>query len=249
MSKTMRLIVGILLGFGIVAVVALAFIWFSGGSGQASAPISAPTLPAVSEATPAAESAEAAPEAAAETSGAAVTFAIVPAESEVRFLLDEDLRGQRITVVGATSEVAGQIRVDFANPSASEVGTIRINMRTLATDNEFRNRAIRGQILRSAEDANEFSDFVPESITGLPETVTIGEAFSFQVTGSFTMLGTARPITFEVSVTPVSETRLEGSARAVINRGDWGLTIPSVPSVANVEEEVELELDFVAAPV
>lgn len=252
MSKTMRLIVGILIGFGIVAVVALAFIWFSGGSGQASAPITAPTLPAASasEPTQAAASSEATPEAAAETSsGAPVTFAIVAAESQVRFLLDEDLRGQRITVVGATSEVAGQMRVNFADPAATEVGTIRINMRTLATDNEFRNRAIRSQILRTADDTNEFSDFVPESITGLPDTVTVGEAFTFQISGTFTLLGTARPITFDVTVTPVSETRLEGSARAVINRSDWGLTIPSVPSVANVEEEVELELDFVATPV
>lgn len=258
MSKTMRLIVGILIGFGIVAVVALSFIWFSGGSGQASAPITAPTLPAVSEATPAAESADVAANAEADataeaapdaSSGAPVTFAIVAAESQVRFLLDEDLRGERITVVGATSEVAGQMRVNFADPAATEVGTIRINMRTLATDNEFRNRAIRSQVLRTADAANEFSDFVPDSITGLPDTVTIGEAFSFQISGTFTVLGTPRPITFDVTVTPVSETRLEGSARAVINRSDWGLTIPSVPNVANVEEEVELELDFVATPV
>ncbi|MGQ9909894.1 MAG: YceI family protein [Candidatus Flexifilum sp.] len=243
MSKTVRVILAVILLVVGIAVGAFAFFWFSGGSGEASAPISAPTLPPAAEATAAAEG-----EAAAADAGGAVTFAIVPAESEVRFMLDEDLRGERITVVGTTREVAGQIRVNFADPAASEVGTIRINMRTLATDNEFRNRAIRGQILRTSEPANEFSDFVPQSITGLPETVTIGQPFSFQISGTFTVLGTPRPITFDVTVTPVSETRIEGSARAVINRNDWGLTIPSVPGVANVEEEVELEIAFVAVP-
>jgi polyisoprenoid-binding protein YceI len=243
MSKTVRVILAVILFVVGIAVGAFAFFWFSGGSGEASAPISAPTLPPAAEATAAAEG-----EAAAADAGEAVTFAIVPAESEVRFMLDEDLRGERITVVGTTREVAGQIRVNFADPAASEVGTIRINMRTLATDNEFRNRAIRGQILRTSEPANEFSDFVPQSITGLPETVTIGQPFSFQISGTFTVLGTQQPITFDVTVTPVSETRIEGSARAVINRNDWGLTIPSVPGVANVEEEVELEIAFVAVP-
>lgn len=245
MSKTVRLILALIIFAVGIAVGAFAFFWFSGGSGEASAPVNAPTLPPAAETTP---SADESADAVAAPGEDVVTFAIVPAESEVRFMLDEDLRGERITVVGTTREVAGQIRVNFANPAASEVGTIRINMRTLATDNEFRNRAIRGQILRTADAANEFSDFVPQSITGLPETVTIGQAFTFQISGTFTVLGTPRPITFDVTVTPVSETRIEGSARAVINRNDWGLTIPSVPGVANVEEEVELEIDFVAVP-
>jgi len=215
---------------GIIVVVgagAAALLWFSGGDGTASVPIVAPTL----EPQPAED---------------AVTFSIVPEESEVRFLLDEDLQGQRITVTGATNQIAGQIRSSFADPSTAEVGTIRINMRTLTTDNEFRNRAIRGQILRTSDAANEFSDFVPTAISGLPASVTIGEPFTFQISGDFTVLGQPRPLTFDVTVTPVSETRLEGQARAVINRSDWGLTIPSVPGVANVEEEVELEIDFVA---
>jgi hypothetical protein len=38
-------------------------------------------------------------------------------------------------------------------------------------------------------------------------------------------------------------------ASTTIQRGDFGLTIPNVPFVANVGEEVLLELDFVALPV
>jgi len=43
-----------------------------------------------------------------------------------------------------------------------------------------------------------------------------------------------------------STTRLTGTATTVVNRGDYNLTIPSVPNVANVGEDVTLEIDFVA---
>ena len=72
-----------------------------------------------------------------------VIFQIDPAQSQVRFELDEDLRGSRITVVGTTDQVAGELAVDLNNPAATQVGVIQINARTLATDNNFRNRAIQ----------------------------------------------------------------------------------------------------------
>lgn len=40
--------------------------------------------------------------------------------------------------------------------------------------------------------------------------------------------------------------QITGTATAVVNRADYGLQIPSVPNVANVEEEVELYIDFTA---
>ena len=65
------------------------------------------------------------------------------------FELDEDLRGSRITVVGMTDQVAGEVALDFANLADTQVGTIQINARTLATDNNFRNRAIQNEILQT----------------------------------------------------------------------------------------------------
>jgi hypothetical protein len=56
-------------------------------------------------------------------------------------------------------------------------------------------------------------------------------------------------ITFQVTVTPVSETRLQRVARASVLRSDYDLNIPSVPNVANVSDEVRLEIEFVALAV
>jgi polyisoprenoid-binding protein YceI len=142
--------------------------------------------------------------------------------------------------------VAGELFVDFSNPSASRIGAIRINARTLITDNEFRNRAIRSEILESSKDEYEFIDFTPTAITGLPASVTVGEAITFQVTGDLKIRDIVQSVTFDVTLTAVSEERLEGSATATVTRTQFNLQIPSVPSVANVTDEVGLAINFVA---
>ena len=173
-----------------------------------------------------------------------IVYSIVPGESAVRFELDEDLRGSRITVVGETDQVAGELAVDFANLADTQVGTIQINARTLVTDNNFRNRAIQNEILDTG--ANEFITFAPTAVNGLPESVAAGDTVEFTIDGDLTVAGTTNPATFTISATAVSADQITGTASAVINRNDYGLTIPSVPNVANVEEEVELYIDFIA---
>jgi polyisoprenoid-binding protein YceI len=205
-------------------------IWFvSSGSGEASTPIEA----------------ECDEEIISRSAGATV-FRIVPEESEVRFIISEELFGQPKEVVGRTSEVAGDILVNLSNPTTSEACAIRINARTLVTDNEFRNRAIRGQILQSAQDDFEFAQFTPADVTGLPENVTVGEPIAFQITGDLQVRHITQPVTFDVTATLVSEERMEAAASTTVTRSQYELTIPNAPGVANVGEEVRLEIDFAA---
>jgi polyisoprenoid-binding protein YceI len=187
---------------------------------------------------------ETAEEAGTTASDGVIVFTIVQAESEVRFTLDELLSNVPTTVVGATDQVSGEIAIDPMTPASSKVGVILINARTFVTDNNFRNRAIKNQILDTAE--YEFINFTPTSITGFPENPTVGEALEFQITGDLTIRDIAHEVTFDVTVSVVSETRLEGSASAVVARGDYDLKIPNVPRVADVDEEVLIEIDFVA---
>lgn len=176
-----------------------------------------------------------------------ILFAIVQAESEARFMIDEVLRGEPKTVVGVTDQVAGEILYDPADPSSAQVGTILVNARTLATDSGGRNRAIGNQILLTGD--YEFISFTPTAISGLPDSAEVGESVSFQITGDLTIRDVTHEVTFEAMVVPVSEDRLEGTAKTIIIKEDYGLTIPNVPFVANVSEEVVLEIDFVAIPV
>jgi polyisoprenoid-binding protein YceI len=175
----------------------------------------------------------------------AVIFEIVQTDSEVRFIIDEVLNGAPNTVVGTTDQVAGEIAIDVDEPSRSQIGTILVNARTLVTDNGMRNRAIKNRILST--DAYEFITFAPTGIAGLPDSVGIGESFSFQVTGDLTVRDVTRQVTFDAVVSPISDERLEGTASTTVRYADLGLAIPQVPSVASVSDDVILEMAFVAA--
>jgi polyisoprenoid-binding protein YceI len=175
-------------------------------------------------------------------------YRIDQTQSSVSFSIFEELQGQPVTVVGTTNQVAGDFIIDYGDATASQVGGIAINSRTLATDNEFRNRALRTAILRSAEDAYEFITFTPTSIEGLDTVsdINAGDSFTFTVTGDLTIIETTNPVTFDVTVTVTDADNISITASAIVLYADFNLTIPDVPGVANVGDEVTLDINAVA---
>ncbi len=174
-------------------------------------------------------------------------FEIQQSESQASFVIDEVLNGSPKTVIGTTDQVAGQLAINPADTASTQVGIIQINARTFSTDSGNRNRAIQNRILNTNE--YEFIAFTPTGITGLPDSVAVGDSFTFQMTGDLTIKDVTTPTTFDVTVTVVSDTRIEGQASTTINYADWNISIPSVPQVASVSDQVQLNLDFVAIPV
>ena len=139
--------------------------------------------------------------------------------------------------------------MDFANASASQVGVIRINVRTMETPEDRRDRAVRSRILQSAEDQFEFVDFTPTALEGLPDAVSVGDTVSFTIVGDLKVRDITAEARFQATVTVVAEDRLEGTAEATILRSTYNLVIPQVPFVADVGEEVLLGIKFVATAV
>lgn len=219
-----------------IALVALAsFALAACGAPQAATPTTAPAAPAATEA-PAAPAATEAP--------AALSYAIDPARSEALFVLNEELLGQPTTVTGTSTIVSGIITADWASPANTQVGTIEIDANSLTTDRDQRNGAIRRFILQT--DQFPKITFEPTAIEGLPDAVNAGDALTFKVTGNLTVRNVTKPVTFDVTTTAVSEDEISGTAKANVTRTDFELTIPSVPNVANVTDEVTLALNFVA---
>lgn len=228
-TPSLNIVKLILAAVAIVSVVGLgvlAYIWFSGGNGEPSSPATAPAL-------------------ALQPGDTRTLFHIAPEESAVRFIIDEELLGSPKTVIGTTNQVAGDLLLDLDQPGNSQLGTLRINVRTLETDNEFRNRALRGQILEADRAEFEFAQFTPTAFLELPEQVTTGEKVDFQITGDLTVRGVTREVTFAATLTLLNETLLEGSAHTTVSRADFGLNIPEAQGVANVSDQVRLEIDFV----
>jgi len=205
------------------------------------APVASATPAAPADATgqPAAPS-----EAPAAPTGGARVFQIDPARSEVRFTIDEVLNGAPKTVIGVSNQEGGQISIDLSDYQKTEIGEIQVNARAFATDNEFRNRAIKNRILLT--DQFEFVTFKPTAVSGLPAAVELGQPFKFEISGDLTIIGQTKPVTFQAEVTAVSENEISGYASTSVLYKDFGIFIPEVPSVTGVDDDVLLEIQFTA---
>ncbi|HEX8733594.1 MAG TPA: YceI family protein, partial [Ktedonobacterales bacterium] len=100
------------------------------------------------------------------TAGAGgAVFTIDGASSKASFTTHEVLLGQPRTVVGTTSGVTGQIRVDESAPARSQVGVVRVDLTGLATDSDMRNNTIQNRILETGDPANQYAVFSAKSIS------------------------------------------------------------------------------------
>lgn len=226
-----------------VAGAGLAYVFLAGGSGEPSTDLTTPTI--ASEATLGSEDDPAST--AGSGSVGVVVFVIDASQSEASFQIDEVLRGSPNTVVGTTSEVAGQIRFDPADLSTLEFSQVVINARTFDTGSRLRDRAIRGPIiLNSAQDEFELIILTSASANGLDGQANPGDALSFTVTGDLTIQSTTKSVTFDVVAELVDTQTIRGTAEAIVSRAEFGIGIPNVPIVADVGDDVLIRLDFVA---
>lgn len=173
-------------------------------------------------------------------------FTIDSSSSKATFTIDEVLFGNPNTVVGETDKVAGQILVNAQNPSKSQVGEIKIDVSTLVTDNDLRNRTLQGRILETDTPANQYATFVAKSITGLPESIAVGQQVSFKIAGDLTIHQVTKSVTFDATVKAVSDKQITGTASTTVKYSDFGISVPDVPSVTGLGDTVKLALDFMA---
>ena len=176
--------------------------------------------------------------------GGEAIFALDPDSSEARFIINEILANQPNTVIGVNRQVQGGGVLNFVEPALSTLDEFLIDASGFVTDSNLRNRALRQFILRA--DQFPMISFQPTGIAGIPAEIVIGETVPFEVVGLLKIRESTQEVTFAGEATMVAEDRVEGLAMATILRSDFGLTIPSVPRVAGVDEEFILEIEFVA---
>jgi polyisoprenoid-binding protein YceI len=181
----------------------------------------------------------------AAASGSAVegtVYTIDPTSSQASFSVDELLFGRPNTVVGTTSNVSGQILVNPVDTQTLQVSTIQIDAGSLATDSRQRD----GQINRFVLAASQYPTiaFAPSVIVGLPDATTVGGTYPVQISGDLTIKNTIQPVTFVATVTQAAPNEIAGSATTSISLSGWGISIPQVPQVAGISDEVKLGLNF-----
>ncbi len=198
-----------------------------------------------SAATPATDPTTAAPTTAAPTTAAAQVYRIDAAQSVATYTVSETfLDDNRVgDAIGTTSAIAGDILIDRANPSASQIGEIVVDISQLTSDSERRDNAIRRNWLESAK--YPLATFNNGTISDLPGTLSEGTPFTFKITGDMTIHDTTSPVIWNVTMTLDGNT-LRGSATTEFKMSDFNVQAPDIAGIVKAEDDVLLTLDIVA---
>ncbi|KKU15791.1 MAG: YceI family protein [Candidatus Jorgensenbacteria bacterium GW2011_GWA2_45_9] len=177
----------------------------------------------------------------------ALRFDVAPGgSSTAEFGLNEILRGAPKFVVGTTDQVSGYISIPDKDTPSKVAGEIKVNTRAFKTDDEQRNRAIARFVLKSEEPANEFIVFKPTEAVGLPKDIPLNQEFMFRIAGNITIIGVTKPVVFDVTATLSDNRMLTGIAETSLMYEDFGVSVPSLPFLANVEKQIKIKISFVA---
>ncbi len=86
--------------------------------------------------------------------------------SELTYHVEESLAGRTGTATGTSSVLAGDIAVNLAEPEASRIGTIVINVEMFESDSALRDKRIRHDFLESTH--YPFATFEATEVEGIP---------------------------------------------------------------------------------
>jgi polyisoprenoid-binding protein YceI len=177
-----------------------------------------------------------------------VTFKIAPGESKVQYEVGETFLNQNNRVnlaVGITSTISGEIYADKANPPASTLGPITVDISKFASDSNRRDSMIQNNYLESLKYPQ--AKFVPTQFASLPAAYQEGTDYTFKVTGDLTVKTVTKPVTFDVNAKLVGDT-LTGQATTEILMSTYGVGPISILGILNTEDTVKITLTFVARP-
>ncbi len=139
---------------------------------------------------------------------------------------------------GRTDNVTATMKIE--GTTISDV-TVTADLRDLTSDNSFRDGRIKSQGLES--DQFPEAEFVLTAPITLDAVPTAGETVETEATGDFTLHGVTREVTISL------EGRWDGKQVQVVGNlpivfGDYGITAPTAPAVASVDDHGELELQL-----
>ena len=166
---------------------------------------------------------------------AGVTFTVVPGESELTYTVSEKLANLPTSsdAVGRTTSLSGEVRLDG-------VSQISADLSTLESDQSRRDNRVR-DLFQSAPVA----EFTVSDLGELPAQYVPGETVTSTVTGSATIRGVERPLTFAI------EARLDGDTLSVLGTtdftwADFEIDPPNIGGFVQVEDNVHIEVLVVA---
>lgn len=180
------------------------------------------------------------PEAPSDT---AAVWTLDPERSEARYRVREQLAGFDFPndAVGSTSDMTGVIVLDGSGAVLSGASEFRIQLASLRTDNERRDRYVQGRTLEVEQYPEAI--LVPRRFVGLGDPSAASGTVEFQLEADLTLHGQTRPTVWEVTA-EVGEETITGFASTAFPFHTFDIDIPQVARVLSVDDNIRLELDF-----
>lgn len=229
-----------------LTIVALVVAACGGAALVAVDPTVAPTTAAPTTAAPA----TAAPASAAPTTATVAPSAVgwtVADKSKATVRVREQLVGVNLPsdAVLTASGAKGSFSLN-ADGSFASGAQISFDLRTLASDSSDRDMFVKRDTLRVFEFPT--ATFVPTKVTGLTLPLPSSGEFTFTLTGTLTIRGKDKTVTFDVKATRNgSDLTATATANPTLKFEDFGMSAPAVPfRVVSVTDEIRLVIDLVA---
>jgi polyisoprenoid-binding protein YceI len=139
---------------------------------------------------------------------------------------------------GRTDDVEATMTID--GTTVKDV-TVTADLRGLQSDNSFRDGRIKSEGLESDEFPQ--AKFVLSKPITLPAVPAAGDTLKTEATGQFTLHGVTKTVTIPL------EGRWDGKQVQVVGTlpiafSDYGITAPTAPAVASVDDHGEMELQL-----
>ena len=176
------------------------------------------------------------------TSGVTVTFTD---ESVARYLVKEQLARLSLPndAVGETRDVAGSVVLSADGVVDSGASTVIIGLASLKSDEGRRDGYVRDRTLntRGFPDAT----VTVNELLGLPWPLPTSGEFTVQLATDTTIRGVTSPLEWEAMVTFDGD-EIVGLAQTSFPFATFGMSPPRLAFILSVEDNIRLELDFVA---
>ncbi|CAM3024969.1 YceI family protein [Prescottella defluvii] len=138
------------------------------------------------------------------------------------YTVSEILNGARVTVVGTTDQVNGNVGIAGEKLTVAEVV---VQVADIATDNARRDGQFRGNVMDAESfPTAKFALTTPVDLASLP---TDGTAATVQADGTLTLKDQTRPVSVDVEVLHSGDT-LVASGSIPVTWSDYGITPPSL---------------------
>jgi polyisoprenoid-binding protein YceI len=175
--------------------------------------------------------------------GAPFRLVLAPGGNEARWRVRERLASFDFPndAVGTTRDIGGAIVVGADGKPVAKDSKITVNLTTLKSDREMRDRYIQRRTLET--DRFPTAVLVPTRFTRLRGALPDTGSFTFQIVGNLTVHGVTRPTTWLVTAVG-RDGGYTGTALTRVTFEDFGMAQPRVPILLSIEDEINLELQF-----